>query len=110
MSQIPSARDVVAGHYRFLPGIAPFSSGAAAVSGYQVVHATLRSPIPWRDGFALIDRHLRAEGRPRAALCAIELRSPAPFTFDGFDAFNAGYQRSEEHTSELQSLRHLVCR
>src|SRR5258705_9319506 len=22
----------------------------------------------------------------------------------------AGYQRSEEHTSELQSLRHLVCR
>ncbi len=92
MSQIPSARDVAAGNYRFLPGIAPFSSGAAAAAGYQVVHATLRAPIPWRDGFALIDRHLRAEGRPRAALCAIELRSPAPFTFDGFDAFNAPYQ------------------
>ena len=92
MSQIPPVRDVTAGHYRFLPGIAPFSSGAAAASGYQVVHATLRAPIPWRDGFALIDRHLRAERRPRAALCGIELRSPAPFTFDGFDAFNAGYQ------------------
>ena len=92
MSQTSSARDVAAGHYRFLPGIAPFSSGAAAVAGYQVVHATLRAPIPWRDGFALIDRHLRSEGRPRAALCAIELRSPAPFTFDGFDTFNAGYQ------------------
>src|SRR5436853_2907376 len=25
-------------------------------------------------------------------------------------AVNAGQQRSEEHTSELQSLRHLVCR
>src|ERR1035441_6342481 len=24
--------------------------------------------------------------------------------------FNAGLHRSEEHTSELQSLRHLVCR
>jgi hypothetical protein len=92
MSQTSSARDVAAGHYRFLPGIAPFSSGAAAVAGYQVVHATLRAPIPWRDGFAVIDRHLRAENRPRAALCAIELRSPVPFTFDGFDTFNAGYQ------------------
>jgi hypothetical protein len=92
MSQIPSAREVTAGNYRFLPGIAPFSSGVAAASGYQVVHATLRAPIPWRDGFALIDRHLRVEGRPRTALCAIELRSPAPFTFDGFDRFNAGYQ------------------
>ena len=92
MSQALTAREVVSGHYRFLPGIAPFSSGVAAAAGYQVIHATLRAPIPWRDGFALIDRHLRSEGRPRAALCAIELRSPAPFSFDGFDTFNAGYQ------------------
>ena len=92
MSPTPPIRDVHAGHYRFLPGIAPFSSGVVAIAGYQVVHATLRAPIPWRDGFGLIDRHLRAENRPRAALCAIELRSPAPFSFDGFDSFNAGYQ------------------
>jgi hypothetical protein len=92
MSQAPSAREVPGGGYRFLPGIAPFSSGAAASPGHQVVHATLRAHIPWREGFVLIDRHLRAEGRPRAALCAIELRSPAPFSFAGFDGFNAGYQ------------------
>ena len=92
MSQAASAREVPGGGYRFLPGIAPFSSGAAASPGHQVVHATLRAPIPWREGFALIDRHLRAEGRPRNALCAIELRSPAPFSFAGFDGFNAGYQ------------------
>ena len=92
MSVANSVRDVPAGNYRFLPGIAPFSSGVAAAAGYQVVHATLRSPIPWRDGFAMVERHLRAEGRPPAALCAIELRSPVPFTFAGFDAFNAGYQ------------------
>ena len=92
MSPVVSARDVPGGGYRFLPGIEPFSSGAVAAPDYQVVHATLRAPIPWRDGFALIDRHLHAEGRPRAALCAIELRSPAPFSFDGFDAFNAGYR------------------
>jgi len=92
MSQLESTRQVAAGNYRFLPGIAPFSSGAAAAPGHQMVHATLRAPVPWRAGFALIDRHLRTEGRPRAALAAIELRSPAPFTVDGFDAFNAGYQ------------------
>jgi len=92
MSQVGAARHAAAGSYRFLPGIAPFSSGTVAAPGHQMVHATLRAPIPWRDGFALIDRHLRAEGRPRAALAAIELRSPAPFSFDGFDAFNAGYQ------------------
>jgi hypothetical protein len=85
-------REVPAGHYRFLPGIAPYSSGVVAMSGHQVVHATLRAPVPWRDGFTLIDRHLRGENRPRAALCAIALRSPKPFTFDGFAEFNAGYR------------------
>ena len=85
-------RDVPAGGYRFLPGIDPYSSGVVTMPGHQVVHATLRAPMPWRDGFALIDRHLRAEGRPRAALCAIALRSPKPFSFEGFAEFNAGYR------------------
>ena len=80
------------GNYRFLPGIAPFSSGAVADPGHQVIHATLRRPIPWRKGFDLIDAHLSAEGRPRQALCAIELRIPEPLTGDGFDTFNAGYR------------------
>jgi hypothetical protein len=84
--------DNVKGDYRFLPGIAPFSSGAVAMPGHQVVHATLRNSMPWRKGFDLIDAHLRAESRPRAALCAIELRIPKPFTFGGFDGFNEGYQ------------------
>jgi hypothetical protein len=87
-----SLRDVPAGDFRFLPGIAPYSSGVVARRGHQVVHATLRAPVPWRAGFALIDRHLLEVKRPRAALCAIELRSPAPFSFDGFDTFNAGYR------------------
>ena len=85
-------RDVPTGQYRFLPGIAPYSSGVVAMPGHQIVHATLRAPVPWRDGFALIDRHLRGERRPRAALCAIALRSPKPFTFAGFAEFNAGYR------------------
>jgi hypothetical protein len=85
-------RDVANGNFRYLPGIPPFSSGVVATPGFQVVHATLRAPMPWRDGFGVIDRHLHAENRPRAALCAIELRIPAPFSFEGFDTFNVGYR------------------
>jgi hypothetical protein len=78
--------------YRFLPGIRAFSSGVVAATGWEIVHATLGTPVPWRDGFARIERHLRERGRPRTALCGIELRSPAPFTFEGFAAFNEGYR------------------
>ncbi len=84
--------DCSTGGYRFLPGITAFSSGTVAMPGYEIVHVTLGAPVPWRDGFARIDRHLRDHGRPRTALCGIELRSPAPFTFDGFAEFNEGYR------------------
>ena len=38
--------------YRFLPGGEPYSSGAVATPGWEVVHVTLQKPAPWRDGFA----------------------------------------------------------
>jgi hypothetical protein len=85
-------RDVAAGGYRFLPGIPAFSSGVVAMPGWEIVHVTLGAPVPWREGFARIDRHLQGAGRPRTALCGIMLRSPAPFTFEGFDGFNQGYR------------------
>jgi hypothetical protein len=84
--------DNSAGGFRFLPGGAAFSEGAAALPGFALVRATIQRPPPYRAGFALIDRHLAGLGLPAAALAAIELRSPAPFTADGFAAFNAGYQ------------------
>src|SRR5688500_69313 len=92
MAQSPSPVPHPGGNYRFLPGIDAFSSGAVAQPGHEIVHATLQTPIPYRDGFALIERHLGALGRPRVALCAIELRSPRPFSFGGFDEFNRGYR------------------
>jgi hypothetical protein len=85
-------RDCPTRGYRFLPGIPAFSSGTVAAPGHEIVHARLSAPVPWRDGFARIDRHLREHGRPRSALCGIELRSPAQFTFDGFARFNEGYR------------------
>jgi hypothetical protein len=78
--------------YRFLPGGEPYSQGVVATHGWEVVHATLRVPVPWRVGFTCIERHLRSLGRPPMALCAIELRIPTPLTFAGFAEFNRGYR------------------
>jgi hypothetical protein len=85
-------RDHPTGNYRYLPGITAFSSGVIAMPGHEIVHATLGAPQPWREGFALAELHLRAQGRTRTALCGVELRSPAPFTFEGFAQFNEGYR------------------
>lgn len=83
--------DHPAGNYRFLPGIAPYSCGVVSCAGYEIVHVRNHRPIPYRNGFERIDQVLAQEQRPRAALCAIELRSPRPFSFAGFAAFNAEY-------------------
>ncbi len=80
------------GNYRFLPGISPYSCGAIAAAGYEIVHVTLSRPVPYRRGFDIIAAHLERLNRPRQALCAVELRSPTPFTLEGFIAFNRGYK------------------
>jgi hypothetical protein len=84
--------DHAKGNYRFLTGIAPYSAGVIAMPGYELIHAALHTPIPYRPGFDLIDRHLAALGRPLQSLCAVELRLPQPLTFQGFIDFNIGYR------------------
>ena len=79
------------GNYRFLPGIAPYSCGAVSVPGFEIVHAVFQQPLPYRAGFERIAGHLAAAARPKAALCGVELRSPAPFSFPGFASFNGEY-------------------
>jgi hypothetical protein len=79
------------GHYHFLKGIDPYSCGVIANQGYEIVHIALKKYIPWRDGFTRIEAYLKAQGQNRTALCAIQLRCPAPFTMDGFIAFNREY-------------------
>ena len=79
------------GHYRFLRGIEPYSCGVIADVGYQIVHVTLAEWLPWRLGLERVDAYLKSEGLERPSLCAMELRCPAPFTMDGFLAFNRQY-------------------
>jgi hypothetical protein len=81
------------GGYRFLPGIAPYSCGVASMPGHEIAHVTLHRPVPYEHGFGVIEAHLAADGRPKAALCGVELRCPHPYSFEGFARFNAAYAR-----------------
>ena len=79
------------GNYSFIRGIAPYSGGAVADRGYEVVHARFLHPVSLNHGFNAVKEHIGGAGRPMHALCGMELRSPKPFTFQGFVDFNAGY-------------------
>jgi hypothetical protein len=79
------------GGYSFLKGIAPYSAGAVANAGFEIERARFAKALPIAQAFARLDAHLRALHRPPQALCGMELRSPKPFTFAGFNAFNSTY-------------------
>jgi hypothetical protein len=83
--------DLVAGGYAFVPGVFQYSAGVRALPGYRIERVRFARLLPLRDGFARIASMLRGAGRPLTAFCACELRSPAPFTEDGFRAFNQAY-------------------
>jgi hypothetical protein len=80
-----------AGNFRFVPGSATFCNGVVADAGYGLVHVSLRRPAPLAHGFEIASRHLTGAGRPMAALCGVELRIPAPLSFQDFGSLNAGY-------------------
>src|SRR3982074_394611 len=79
------------GNYRFIPGVFQYSGGAAADDGYEIQRVRFRKPVRLTEGFERIDRIITQAGRPLTSFCACELRSPAPFTEQGFRAFNEVY-------------------
>lgn len=79
------------GNYRFIPAVFQYSGGAAALPGYGMVRVRFRAPVPLKQGFEHIEQTIRQAGRPLTAFCACELRSPEPFTEQGFRAFNEVY-------------------
>src|SRR5215467_2705516 len=83
--------DFSAGGYRFLPGVFQYSGGVAALSGHAIERVRFRTLLPIKQGFERIERLIGAAGRPLTAFCACELRSPAPFSEQGFRAFNESY-------------------
>ena len=85
------AVDFSAGGFRFLPSVFQFSAGVAALPGHAIERVQFRGPVPLKQGFERIERMITQAGRPLTSFCACELRSPAPFTEQGFRAFNEVY-------------------
>ncbi|MCG6122254.1 MAG: hypothetical protein MEP57_06055 [Microvirga sp.] len=79
------------GGYRYAPGVFQYSAGVVAEPGFEIVRVRLRNPVPVAQGFDRIAKVIEAAGRPLTAFCACELRSPEPFTEEGFKAFNEVY-------------------
>ncbi len=77
--------------YRFMPGVSQYSCGIAALDGFAIERVRFANPVPLKAGFEKIAEHLKNAGRPLTVFAACELRSPAPFTEDGFRAFNEIY-------------------
>jgi hypothetical protein len=88
---MPNAVDFIAGGYRFIPAVFQYSGGAAALPGHAVERVQFRTPVPLQEGFERIERYISEAQRPLTSFCACELRSPAPFTEQGFRAFNESY-------------------
>jgi hypothetical protein len=83
--------DFLPGNYRYIPGVFQYSAGVAALPGYEIRRVRFREPVPLVGGFERVAHYISVAGRPLTAFCACELRSPAPFSEDGFRAFNESY-------------------
>lgn len=99
-----------AGGYKYIEGMFQYSGGCAAQPGFEIVRARFRHPLPLQEGFSAIEAHLKAVGRPLAAFCACELRSPEPFTEQGFLEFNRNYVQTLERWGLYQDGRNPVAR
>src|ERR1700756_668627 len=79
------------GFYRFMPGVSQYSRGIAALPGFAIERVRFADVVPLKAGFERIAEIIGSAGRPLTSFAACELRSPAPFTEEGFRAFNDIY-------------------
>jgi len=86
--------DFAPGNYRFMPAVFQYSSGAAALPGYEIERVRFDKWLPLAEGFAAVANYIQSVGRPLTSFCACELRSPAAFTEDGFRQFNEHYVKT----------------
>ena len=79
------------GGYRFIPAVFQYSGGVAAGPGFRIERVVFREPVPLAQGFQRAEAIIKTRGRPLTAFCACELRSPLPFSDEGFREFNQLY-------------------
>ena len=99
-----------AGGYRYLRAGFQFSSGVAAEPGFEIERVRFLAPLPIAGGFAAVEAHLRALGRPSTAFAACELRSAEPFSEQAFQDFNRMYVQTLERWGIYRDERNPVAR
>jgi len=98
------------GGYRYIDGPFQYSGGVAAEPGFEVVRARFARPLPLAEGFRAIEAHIGEAGRPMTSFCACELRSPKPFTDQGFIDFNRVYVGTLQRWGLFRDERNPVAR
>ena len=88
MAEVPV---FAAGGYRYIKAVFQYSGGVAAEAGFEIERARFMQPLAMADAFSAAEAHLKAIGRPTTAFAQCELRSPEPFTDQGFHDFNKHY-------------------
>ena len=76
--------DFTPGGFAYVPGVFQYSAGVRALAGHRIERVRFSRVVPVAEGFRRIAAFLQDQGRPLTAFCACELRSPAPFTEEGF--------------------------
>lgn len=87
-------RDFTPGNYRYIPALFQYSSGAAALPGYEIERVRFDTWLSLAEGFARIADYIRAADRPLTSFCACELRSPGVVDEAGFRKFNEHYVKT----------------
>ena len=92
--------------YRYIPGPLQYSAGVAALPGYRLERIRFLDPVP----LGRIERYMDEARLPQLSFCACELRSPAPFTDEGFTAFNRVYVGTLERWGIVKNDENPVAR
>ena len=98
------------GGYRYVRGPFQYSGGVAAEDGYAIERVRFQTPVPLEEGFKRIEAHLDSIGRPYVSFAACELRSPEPFSEQGFIDFNRIYVGTLERWGIFQNDENPVAR
>lgn len=96
--------------YRYMPGVSQYSCGVGALPGFALERVRFSKVVPLKEGFARISEIIKAAGRPLTAFAACELRSPAPFTEQGFIDFNEIYIKTLEDWSIMKDRVNPIAR
>ena len=105
-----STERFAAGGYRYIPGVFQYSAGVAAEPGFAIERVRFAQPIPLAEGFAAVEARMAGIGRPMTAFCSCELRSPEPFSEQGFVDFNRLYVGTLERWGIYENERNPVAR